>query len=160
MYTNFISKIYFSIFYYSLLLLLFCTFDTGLEEIRKRGSDAVEIALDESKTGSTVSSATNETIRLEGELRRSEDALRSKTDANDTLRRDLDNQDQKLRRMNSDFKESEIDRQKANSGKNYKTDCFSKKKREKLYIVVIDCNYRFRVNFFFIGDLIFFLIFF
>ena len=102
-----------------------------MEEIRKRGSDAVEIALDESKTGSTVGSATNETIRLEGELRRSEDALRSKTDANDTLRRDLDNQDQKLRRMNSDFKESEIDRQKANSGKNYKTEFFSKKKKRK-----------------------------
>merc|ERR1711865_724534 len=38
-------------------------------------------------------------------------------DANDMLRRDLDNQDQKLRRMNRDFKESEIDRQKANSEK-------------------------------------------
>ena len=146
MYTNFISKKLFSIFYYSLLLLLFCTFDTGLEEIRKRGSDAVEIALEESKTGST-GGATNEMIRLEGELRRSEDALRSKTDANDTLRRDLDNQDQKLRRMNSDLKESEIDRQKANSGKNYKT--------------VIDCNYHFRVNFFFYWLLdFFFLIFF
>ena len=105
-----------------------------MEEIRKRGSDAVEIALDESKTGST-GGATNETIRLEGELRRSEDALRSKTDANDTLRRDLDNQDQKLRRMNSDFKESEIDRQKANSGKNYKTEFFSKKKREKCILL-------------------------
>ena len=119
-----------------------------MEEIRKRGSDAVEIALDESKTGSTVSSATNETIRLEGELRRSEDALRSKTDANDTLRRDLDNQDQKLRRMNSDLKESEIDRQKANSGKNSTKLIFFKKKKRKMYIVVIDCNYHFRVIFF------------
>ena len=107
-----------------------------MEEIRKRGSDAVEIALDESKTGSTVGSATNETIRLEGELRRSEDALRSKTDANDTLRRDLDNQDQKLRRMNSDFKESEIDRQKANSGKNSTKLNFFQKKKEKNCILL------------------------
>ena len=106
-----------------------------MEEIRKRGSDAVEIALDESKTGST-GGATNETIRLEGELRRSEDALRSKTDANDTLRRDLDNQDQKLRRMNSDFKESEIDRQKANSGKNSTKLNFFQKKKEKNCILL------------------------
>ena len=61
-----------------------------LEEIRKRGSNAAKAALSESKLSQGGASSqssqggTAETIRLEAQVRKGEDNIRSKNDVNDT----------------------------------------------------------------------------
>jgi hypothetical protein len=93
-----------------------------LEEIRKRGSDAVEVALAESKSSSADASnattSTKETMRLESEVRKVEDELRGMKDTNDTLRRNVETLEDRLRRAETNFKESETDRAQAVKDKN------------------------------------------
>jgi len=86
-----------------------------LEEIQKRGSNAAKAALSESKLSQGGASSqssqggTAETIRLEAQVRKCEDDIRSKNDVNDTLRREKEQVEDTLKRTQYNLKETETD---------------------------------------------------